>query len=48
MSRTSKVLVVVGSCLLAFVAVVYFRDWDGEEVKRDSIATVQDLSKHPI
>ncbi len=48
MSRTSKVLVVVGSCLLAFVAVVYFRGWDGEEVKRDSIATMQDLSKHPI
>lgn len=48
MSRKMKVLLVVGGCLLAFVAVVYFRGWDGGEVKRDSISPVEDLSKHPI
>ncbi|KKM23376.1 hypothetical protein LCGC14_1615840, partial [marine sediment metagenome] len=48
MSRKMKVLLVVGGCLLTLIAFVYFRGWDGEEVKRDSIATVQELAKHPI
>ena len=48
MSQKLKVVVVVGVCLLALVAVFYSPNLDMAEPKRASITIVHDLSEHPI
>lgn len=48
MSGKIKVLLVIGCCLIAFLAIGYIRGWLGGKIEHAPIVPIKDLSNHPV